>query len=368
MDLRLFINSIKFRWLLATGAIGFCRNLIEGIISKYLGHKKIIHYRDGCPVYSLTIPALLSKPSVNLISNLSFKLINNRRFPIMMSLAVTDKCNANCRFCSFSPRENADQPILSLEQYRKVIKESQGLGVAVINLVGGEPLESKEITEIIKAVDKTRSVVNLYTNGWRLEDKAKLLKRAGLDGVFVSLDSSVEKEHDKIRAKEGLFKKALAGIKEAKRAGMSVGISTCIDENNFRRGKLGKVIDLGKTLGVHEVLILDALPAGRLKNCRELAENRWTAELIENVKKYNNDSNYPGVLVYAYTISRASLGCAGGKTYFYVSPYGDVTLCDFDENSRGHVLKQSLAQIWDRLANPPDTQGTDNCKVRTRLK
>ncbi len=90
---------------------------------------------------------------------------------------------------------------------------------SIINLVGGEPLMRQDLTEIISSVNKDLSTVILFTNGWFLEEKASELKKAGLDGVYISIDSSIENEHDRLRQRKGLFRKALAGLKKAKKIG-----------------------------------------------------------------------------------------------------------------------------------------------------
>lgn len=319
----------------------------------YLNHNKIIHYRDGYPVYSLSTPALFSKPAANFFARILYRVIQNRSMPNLMSFALTDKCNAQCAHCSFFDKDSKRKgSVMTLNNCKKIIADAQEMGVSIINLLGGEPLMRTDITDIIRSVNKDLSTVILFTNGWYLHEKANDLREAGLDGVYVSIDSSDAVEHDKIRNKSGMFEKAMLGLTSAKKYGLSVGISCCITKEDYENGKLEKIIEFGKEIGIHEILVFDAIPTGKLKNCSKLInDNQWISEMIKFTEKYNEDISYPGILVYAYATSHRSTGCSGGTSYFYASPFGDISPCDFNHAVFGNALERPLYEIWDEMSS-----------------
>ena len=57
------LQGLRYRWFLATNALGYTTTLLDSVYRVYLNHSKIIHYRDGRPVYSLSTPALFSGAS-----------------------------------------------------------------------------------------------------------------------------------------------------------------------------------------------------------------------------------------------------------------------------------------------------------------
>jgi len=319
----------------------------------YLNHNKVIHYRDGYPVYSLSTPALFSKPAANFFARILYRIIQNRNMPNLMSFALTDTCNAQCAHCSFFDKESQRKgEVMTSQQCKKIIADAQEIGVSIINLLGGEPLMRGDIMEIIKSIDKDLSTVILFTNGWHLQEKAGDLKKAGLDGVYVSIDSADGAEHDKIRNRNGMFEKAMAGLSSAKKAGLSVGISCCITKDDYNGGKLEEIIELGREIGIHEILVFDAIPTGKLKDCGKLIDdNHWINDMIKFTEKYNKDDSYPGILVYAYATSHRSTGCSGGTSYFYVSPFGDISPCDFNHAVFGNALERPLYEIWDEMSS-----------------
>ena len=347
------INRFRLKWLIATKSLNYSLDFFERVYKIYINHSKVIHYRDGLPVYSLSTPAIFSKPAANMFARMIYGSVQNRSLPNLMSFAVNDECNVNCEHCSFFNSVNdKKKKVLSTEECVDAIKSGQDLGVSVINFVGGEPLLREDIFKIIKSVDKNLSTTVLFTNGVELSFKARKLKISGLDSVYVSIDSSDRERHDKKRGKSGIYKKALEGIRAAKKTGMTVGISCCMMEKDFRDGELDRIIELGKDEGVHEVLVFDAVPTGRLKNNKELIDNNdWIEELIDSVEGYNKDLKYPGILIYAYSTSYKSTGCSGGTSYFYLSPYGDIFPCDFNHKSFGNIREEKLHKIWDRFSS-----------------
>jgi MoaA/NifB/PqqE/SkfB family radical SAM enzyme len=345
-------RNIRAKYAATTKAITFGNEFTEMIYQTYLNHHKIIHFRNGLPVYSLSTPALYSKPAANFFSRLIFRVIQNRSIPGLMSYAVNDECNANCEHCSFfTSVDDKKKTQLTLEESKKLMKDAQELGVTIINIVGGEPLMRADLCEIIDSVDKDLSEVILFTNGWYLEEKVDDLKKAGLNGLYVSIDAADEASHDKIRRTKGLYAKAMRGIDAALAKGFTVGISCCLDEDGYKKGELDKIIELAKSKGIHEVLVFDKLPVGRQKNNKSLLQHKeWVEDMINHVGKYNEDLSYPGVIIYAYSTSHRSVGCSGGTSYFYVTPYGEICPCDFYHTKFGSVREEPLYKIVDRMS------------------
>lgn len=362
------LQALRFRWFLARESMGFASTLFETTYRVYLNHSKVIHYRDGRPVYSLSTPALFSGASANMIARTLYRTIQNRNIPNMMSLAVNDVCNASCEHCSFFQGvEDTTRTVMTTAQMGKVIHDAQELGISVLNLVGGEPLLRRDLPEIIRCVDRVRTTTVLFTNGTLLAERAASLRKAGLDSIYVSLDAADAETHDRFRGKPGLFDQAVRGIDRAIRLGFSVGIASTMTPESFRRGEMDRIIELGRHLGVHEILLFDAMPSGRYAGRSDLVDDQgWVEEMIQGVAPYNDDRSYPGVLVWAYAAGFRSAGCACGTSYFYVSPYGDVMSCDFNHAVFGNALTTPLWQVWEAMTSREEFREATwgGCKVK----
>src|SRR3989339_2170838 len=156
-------SKLRFKWFVSTQSINYSIDFFERVYQIYLNHNKIIHWRDGRPIYSLSTPAVYSKAAVNLFSRSVFSTIQNRSFPNLMSYAINDVCNVNCQHCSFFDSVNdKNRKVLDINQSKKLIKDAQELGVSVINIVGGEPLLREDLLEIISSIDKNLSIAILF--------------------------------------------------------------------------------------------------------------------------------------------------------------------------------------------------------------
>src|SRR3989338_9524218 len=95
------ISRLRFNWFLATRTLSYTSDYLKRSYKIYLNHNKVVHFRDGHPVYSLSTPAMYSKPAANFFAQQFYKTMRNKNVPNLMSFAVTDVCNAKCEHCSF---------------------------------------------------------------------------------------------------------------------------------------------------------------------------------------------------------------------------------------------------------------------------
>jgi MoaA/NifB/PqqE/SkfB family radical SAM enzyme len=361
-------QALRLRIFMVTHGLGSASSFVNVLYRIYLNHSKIIHIRDGYPVFSLSTPALFSPPAAHFIARTLYRGIQNRNLPNLMSLAVTDGCNARCGHCSFYEGvEDPGRPLLRLEEMRRLIHDAQELGVSILNLVGGEPLLRPDLAAIIASVDKSLSTVVLFTNGWHLAARAAELRRAGLDSVYVSLDAADPARHDALRGTPGLFARAVEGLQAARRQGLSVGLSATLTPEAWADGELERLVALARRIGAHELLVFDALPCGRLRHRDDLVDSGdWVEAMVRSAERWNADPSYPGVVFSAWISSHRSVGCACGTSYLYLSPYGDVMSCDFNHAIFGNVREEPLWRVWERLSTHPDFAQAKwgGCKVK----
>jgi MoaA/NifB/PqqE/SkfB family radical SAM enzyme len=150
----------------------------------------------------------------------------NVRLPLIVSWAVTNRCNLSCLYCGrwkSSPRELDTPAIFS------IIDELKSAGTRLVSFTGGEPLLREDIGEIIGYCLKKGLLVNINSNGTLFASKAGAL--SGLYSVRFSLDGPAE-VNDPIRG-PGTFGKVMEAIEEAKSRKIKTYIATVLSKYNL---------------------------------------------------------------------------------------------------------------------------------------
>ena len=116
-----------------------------------------------------------------------------RTFPYIR-LSITDVCNFKCGYClpnGYQVDKSDNRKFLQLEEIKRLAKVFSKLGVSKIRLTGGEPTVRKDFFEIIKILKNDAGIkrVVITTNGYHLNEKAKMLVDSGINGINISIDS-----------------------------------------------------------------------------------------------------------------------------------------------------------------------------------
>jgi len=342
------LHSLRYLWMFLTKGHHLGSDFLSVSNRRFCnGPDKVIGWWRGYPSYYLLAPPLFSKPAMNSMVTRMMSIYQWRKLPDLVGIGVCDECDVACEFCSYTSMRYDPSPPLTTMELKSVIAEAQALGVSTINLVGGEPLLRKDLEDLVASVDPNRSQVILFTNGTALAGRARSLREAGLVSVIVAVDSADPAEHDRRKGEAGVFVKAMEGIAAARKAKLLVGISTVARPGDLESGALVRVFDLGKSLGVNQILVFDAV-LGEGQTARAFTPSELRA-LVELCASYHRKKEYPGIHAYAYSKSPEGLGCAGGVSHFYISPRGRVCPCDFDPEGVGNVREASLFELWDRF-------------------
>ena len=155
-----------------------------------------------------------------------------RKFPYIR-LSITDVCNFKCGYClpnGYQVDKSDNRKFLHLEEIKRLAKVFSKLGVSKIRLTGGEPTVRKDFYKIIKILKEETGIkkVVITTNGYHLDEKAKMLVESGLNGINISIDSLERNIFKNITGHDRL-PEILKGIKK-------------LQELNFENTKINAVL------------------------------------------------------------------------------------------------------------------------------
>ena len=157
------------------------------------------------------------------------------RTPRSVEIAITNRCNLRCRYCShFTSAGDVDEDLPTAE-WLTFFEELNRCSVMRVTIGGGEPFYRDDLAELIEGIVRNRMRFDVLSNGTLITDgMAEFLAATGrCDGVQVSIDGSIPVTHDSYRG-DGSFVKAIEGIKRLKRHGVPVSVRVTIHRKNVK--------------------------------------------------------------------------------------------------------------------------------------
>ena len=153
------------------------------------------------------------------------KLRGRARFPLVLMLEPTRRCNLACAGCG-RIRELRDSPNHSLSA-AECLSAVDEAGAPMVSIAGGEPLLHPDIVPIVDQILAGGRGVTLCTNGLLLEDSLDGFRPSPYLSFVIHLDG-LARTHDGYAGREGVFATAMDAIGAAKRRGFRVLVNTTL--------------------------------------------------------------------------------------------------------------------------------------------
>ncbi|HEY1819984.1 MAG TPA: pyrroloquinoline quinone biosynthesis protein PqqE [Trebonia sp.] len=286
--------------------------------------------------------------------------------PLGLLAELTYACPLHCPYCS-NPLNLGDyREELTTQQWRQVIAEAAELGVLQLHLSGGEPLQRRDLVDIVRFASGHGMYTNLITSASGLSSRrAELLRGAGLDHVQISLQADEQALSDRIAGIPS-FERKLAAARLVKKLGWPLTLNVVLHRHNIDR--IGHILDLAAELGADRIELANTQYYGWAQRNREaLLPTRDQLESAEAVVRSAHE-RLRGQMEMIYVIpdyySKYPKPCMGGwgRRQLTVVPNGDVLPCPTAHTlplPRASVREHSLAWIWQQSPLFQRFRGTD---------
>lgn len=175
---------------------------------------------------------------------------------------TTRRCNLRCIHCyAKAEGEKHRGNELNTVEGKKLIDDLAQFGVPVILFSGGEPVLRDDLPELIDYAVKQGLRAVISTNGTLItEGKARIFAGYSLSYIGISLDG-MKDINDSFRGVKGAFERAIEGIRNAKHAGIKVGLRFTMHKGNYR--ELPRIFDLINKEDIERVCFYHLVYAGR---------------------------------------------------------------------------------------------------------
>ena len=273
------------------------------------------------------------------------KISRGERVLEIASVEVTRRCGMDCMHCAF-PRSGLE---LSASQLRKILEEIRTLGPYSYIITGGDPLKRDDLESIVAPI-KGEGAINIFTPGYGLTvQRAEKLRKAGITGIFIGIDSPYEDRNDEIKGRNGAFKKAIQSVENSLKAGLLTGISAVIMPDSDKKEIKG-IIDLGMSLGVHEIDFFE--PISQQKGLH--GSGALIKELFRVQKRAKK--KWPVIISGPYMDSPEFMGCTAGFNRIHVDYRGNITPCSVMPYVVGSALESPVKELWGKTYRMPGSK------------
>ena len=293
--------------------------------------------------------------------------------PCLVSINITDRCNARCLTCERWKNTNNSKEIsqeLSVEEWKKfLLGLSKWIKPCWVVFTGGDPFVKEGFYEILRYANSLNIYTTVTTNGMICNERnCDRILDTGVDNLNFSLNSIEPELHNKYKGVEGTHEKIVTAIQyiKKKRAKVRIIVTLIVTNENYMilddfclwarrlgadainfqviRDAFGQNFKNNRTM-----LASSANPLWKIGNLEELdrqidlliARKKQGCPIVvpikhlEEIKSYFRDP---------LAIPKRSY-CDMPFRYAFVSPSGEIYLCYFHPGI-GNIKNNGMRNIW----------------------
>ncbi len=285
--------------------------------------------------------ALASKKATNLRRKAKDQ---GENIPPFLIASITSRCNLHCAGCysrannQCKDHEGIDQ--LNAEEWLRIFREAQELGIGFILLAGGEPMLRRDVIEVAGKIPNI--IFPIFTNGTMFNESYMKLfdDRRNLIPVF-----SIEGYRDNTDGRRGfgVYNRVINAMEQMKQNHLLYGASVTVTKENIKEVTSDAFI---KELINYECKVLfyiEYVPVTEetIPLAPEQEERDFMNEKLGVLREKYEDIifiSFPGD-------EKSSGGClAAGRGFFHINPTGCAEPCPFSPYSDVNLKNISLLE------------------------
>jgi radical SAM protein len=316
------------------------------------------------------------------------------RNPMLVYWEMTQACALSCKHCRAEACSTPHPQELNHAESMALLQQIASFDTKPhLILTGGDPLERKDLYEIIdeaRRLGLTVSVTPAATADLTTEVLGKL-KAHGIDSLGLSLDGSTAERHEAIRGVDGCFDWTMQAMRKAAELGFPIQVNTLVSEETA--DDLPAVYELLKGVKIMRWSLFYLIAVGRGKVLQPVTPERgeelmhWTYKLAQEAPFAIKTTEAPSYRRVALNAMRESgwtgaqiertpvyrgFGIRDGHGIMFVSNQGDIYPAGFLPLVSGNVRIDKLVDVYrdsplfQSLHNPGTFHGKcGECEYRT---
>ena len=164
--------------------------------------------------------------------------------PYALLAELTYACPLHCSYCSNPVPLDDYRDELTTDEWRRVFSEAAELGVLQVHLSGGEPLQRRDIVDLVQPANQAGSLHQPdHQRARLLHRRAEQLRDAGLDHVQVSIQADERGSFRRDRRYRVVRPKA-GGRAARQELGWPLTLNVVLHRQNIDR--IGTILDMAR--------------------------------------------------------------------------------------------------------------------------
>jgi pyrroloquinoline quinone biosynthesis protein E len=278
--------------------------------------------------------------------------------PYTLVAELTYRCPLRCVYCSNPLDWASHKDALSTDDWLRVFREAEALGVVQLNLTGGEPLLRPDLEALVEGARRLDLYTNLITSGIPLtHERLAGLKTRGLDNVQVSIQDVTAATSDRIAGLKS-FDRKLEVARWVKDLGLPLTVNTVLHRENLDH--VAEIIALAESLAADRLELANTQYLGwALQNRTALLPTREQldrAREIARAARRRLQGRMEVLFVTPDYYADFPKACMDGwgRRFIVVAPDGLMLPCHAAHTIPGlvfdNVKERSLEDIWNSSA------------------
>ena len=262
--------------------------------------------------------------------------------PPFLIASITSSCNLHCAGCysrcSSATVDSAPVEQLSAEEWGRIFREADMLGISFILLAGGEPMLRRDVIE--RAARVKDILFPVFTNGTFIDERyLDMFDRHRNLVPVVSIEGGRESTDERRGA--GVYDRIVEAMERFRERGILFGVSVTVTTENIREVTSREFTETLVSHGCRLVVYVEYVPV--TEDSLALAPGDAERDCL---KKAESDLReiWPDIILLAFPgDERASGGCmAAGRGFFHINSHGGAEPCPFSPYSDVNIRELSL--------------------------
>jgi len=290
------------------------------------------------------------------------------RNPMLVYWEMTQACGLACRHCRAEAMSASHPNELNHVESKALLEQIAAFdNKPHVILTGGDPLERKDLFEIIaeaRRLGLTVSITPAATPALTVE-VLKKLRDSGIDSLGISLDGSNAERHEAVRGVAGCYDWTIQALRNGAKLGFPIQVNTLVSEETA--DDLPAIYNLLKQHQIMRWSLFMLIAVGRGKVLAPVSPERgeeimrWTYDLAEQAPFQIKTTEAPsyrrialdkmkergwtGGQIRTSSVYRG-FGIRDGHGIVFISNTGDVYPAGFLPVVSGNVRHDNLVSIY----------------------